>query len=85
LLNIFFCNSRVLNRHIIEAKLEAIDVVNGPVTTRGGDIIFADAEPSEDFKDIKVTFTFGEEDINEEGGEVVSTKTVAKVLQVNDF
>ena len=46
----------VLNRHIIDAKVEAIDVENGPVKTQGGEIIFADAEPNE--TEIKITFTY---------------------------
>ena len=45
--------SLVLNRHVIDAKVESIDVENGPVKTQGGEIIFAHAEISE--ADIKVT------------------------------
>ncbi len=42
----------VLNRHIIDAKVESIDVENGPVKTHGEEIIFGHAEPSD--SDIKV-------------------------------
>jgi uncharacterized surface protein with fasciclin (FAS1) repeats len=67
----------VLKRHVIPAKVEAIDVDSGPVTTLGGEIIFAEATPTENA--ISVTFSYGSDNPEDE----IKDKTTATVIEAD--